>query len=132
MYVGLRLIAAAAGVHPLFVDVHDYANMPWATAVYLAVVTACSNFLTGLCLGRLGPHFSPVAPLTVFWDEAREVLVFIDGVFQPGGHAIDIKPGLREIELRRGADTTTVLRAVPSEGLYRLDLATGELLPYQP
>lgn len=78
IYVGLRLIAAAAGVHPLFVDVHDYANMPWATAVYLAVVTACSNFLTGLCLGRLGTHFSPVAPLAVFWSATVIIAPFRD------------------------------------------------------
>ncbi len=83
-------------------------------------------------VSRVRAELTPSAPLVVFWDEAREVLVFIDGILQPGGHAIDIKPGLREIELRRGANVTSVLRAVPSEGLFRLDLATGELQPYQP
>src|SRR5690606_27247921 len=83
-------------------------------------------------VSRVRAELTPAAPLLVFWDEAREVLVFVDGIFQPGGHAVDIKPGLRQFELRRGASTTTVLRALPSEGVFRLDLASGELVPYQP
>lgn len=83
-------------------------------------------------VSRVRAELTPSEPLVVFWDEAREVLVFVDGVFQPGGHAVGISPGLREFELRRGADVTTVLRAVPGEGVFRLDLTTGELQPYQP
>jgi hypothetical protein len=70
-----------------------------------------------------------VAGLVVFWEEAREMLVFIDGVFQPGGHAESISPGLHTFELRRGDQVVTYLRAVPDRGVYRLDLSSGELIP---
>lgn len=81
-------------------------------------------------VSRVRAELTPAAPLVVFWDEAREVLVFIDGVFQPGGSAIDLTPGLKEIELRRGTDITRYLRAVPANGVFRLDLQSGELAPY--
>ena len=82
-------------------------------------------------VSRLQLELQPVAPLVVFWDEAREMLVFVDGIFQPGGFAVDIAPGLRTFELRRGAETATYLRAVPDRGVYRLDLATGELIEFR-
>ena len=82
-------------------------------------------------VSRVRAELTPAAPLVVFWEEAREGLVFIDGALQPGGHAVDIRPGLREFELRRGGTTTTVLRAVPAAGLFRLDVVTGELQPYE-
>ncbi|HZJ08533.1 MAG TPA: PEGA domain-containing protein [Trueperaceae bacterium] len=82
-------------------------------------------------VSRVQTELTPVEPLVVFWEETREVLVFVDGVFQPGGHAVGIRPGLREFELRRGAARTKVLRAVPGEGVFRLDLTSGELVQYQ-
>ena len=82
-------------------------------------------------VSRVRAELSPESPLLVFWDEAREVLVFIDGVFQPGGSASDLSPGLREFELRRGDTVSKYLRAVPAAGVFRLDLQTGELTPYE-
>lgn len=79
-------------------------------------------------VSRLQLQLQPVAPLVVFWDEAREMLVFIDGIFQPGGHAQTISPGLHTFELRRGDQVFTYLRAVPDRGVYRLDLTNGELI----
>lgn len=81
-------------------------------------------------VSRQQVQLQPAAPLVVFWDESREMLVFVDGIFQPGGSAEGIAPGLRTFELRRGTETVTYLRAVPTTGVYRLDLATGELVEY--
>ena len=82
-------------------------------------------------VSRLQLELQPVAPLVVFWDEDREMLVFIDGIFQPGGFADGIAPGLRTFELRRGSDTVRYLRAVPDSGVFRLDLASGELVEFR-
>lgn len=79
-------------------------------------------------VSRLQLQLQPVAPLVVFWEESRELLVFIDGVFQPGGHAAEIAPGLHTFELRRGGETSRYLRAVPDRGVFRLDLSSGELI----
>lgn len=81
---------------------------------------------------RLETDLTPAVDPLLFWEERRELLVFIDGVLQPGAYAVDLKPGLRTIELVGGGATRSYLRAVPSSGVYRLDLTTGELLPYQP
>jgi hypothetical protein len=81
---------------------------------------------------RVEVTLKPVAPLVVFWDERREVIVYVDGRLQPGGHAAGIQPGLREFELVRGGETRRYLRAVPDAGVYRLDLNTGDLVPYEP
>lgn len=83
-------------------------------------------------VSRVAAELEPAMDPLVFWDERREVLVFIDGVFQPGAHAEDIQPGLRTFELRRGGDTRSYLRAVPTSGAYRLDLETGDLVPLRP
>jgi len=81
-------------------------------------------------VSRLQLQLQPLAPLVVFWLEAREMLVFIDGIFQPGGHAVNIAPGLHTFELRRGGETSKYLRAVPDRGVYRLDLTNGELVEF--
>lgn len=81
---------------------------------------------------RVEVTLKPVAPLVVFWDERREVIVYVDGRLQPGGHAAGIQPGLREFELVRGGETRRYLRAVPDAGVYWLDLNTGDLVPYEP
>jgi len=81
---------------------------------------------------RVEVTLKPVAPLVVFWDERREVIVYVDGRLKPGGHAAGIQPGLREFELVRGGETRRYLRAVPDAGVYRLDLNTGDLVPYEP
>lgn len=79
---------------------------------------------------RVTSSLTPASDLLVFWDEEREWHVYIDGVLQPTGHAIDLQPGLRSFELRRGNVVNTYLRAVPDNGAYRLDLETGELVPF--
>ncbi|HEX7001409.1 MAG TPA: PEGA domain-containing protein [Trueperaceae bacterium] len=81
---------------------------------------------------RVETTLTPAAPLVVFWDEQREVLVYVDGRLQPGGFAPGIEPGLREFELVRGTDVRRYLRAVPDTGAYRLDLLTGDLVPLEP
>lgn len=81
-------------------------------------------------VSRLQLELRPAAPLVVYWDESREYLVFIDGAFQPGGHAHDITPGLHTFELRRGTEVTRFLRAVPDAGTFRLDLHSGELVEF--
>lgn len=73
----------------------------------------------------LEPRIQPL----LYWPETREYLVYIDGVLQPGGYALDLQPGLATIELRRGSSTTKALRAIPSAGVYRLDLETAALIP---
>lgn len=77
---------------------------------------------------ELTPRTSPL----VYWDEERTVLVYIDGALQTGGYAADLKPGLRTFELRSGGETRTYLRAVPSSGVFRLDLRSGQLEPRTP
>lgn len=78
---------------------------------------------------RVREQLEPRSDPLLFWAETRTVLVYIDGVLQPGGYARTLEPGLRNIELRRGTDVVRVLRAIPSHGVYRLDLETGELIP---
>ncbi len=77
---------------------------------------------------RVETTLTPTSSLVVFWDEQREVLVYVDGSLQTGGYAPGIQPGLREFELVRGAEVRRYLRAVPDRGAFRLDLQTGELL----
>lgn len=77
---------------------------------------------------RVDVALEPLRELVVFWDEERSTLVRIDGVLQSGGWAVDIAPGLREIELIRPTERIVVLRAVPTTGIYRLDLANGDLV----
>ena len=81
---------------------------------------------------RLDTELTPAVDPLLFWDERREVLVFIDGVLQPGAYAVDLKPGLHTIELVGDGATRSYLRAVPSNGVYRLDLLNGELQPLLP
>jgi len=81
---------------------------------------------------RIEVTLTPVAPLVVFWDEQREVIVYVDGRLMPGGHAEGITPGLREFQLVRGGEVRRYLRAVPQTGVLRLDLGTGELVPFEP
>ncbi len=78
---------------------------------------------------RVEATLTPVAPLVVYWAEEREVIVYVDGRLQAGGHAVGIAPGLREFELVRGGEVRRYLRAVPDSGVHRLDLVTGELIP---
>jgi len=80
-------------------------------------------------VSRVDRELTPAADPLVFWDERREVLVYVDGVLQPGAFAEGIKPGLRSFELRGARDSRTYLRAVPEHGAFRLDLQTGELAP---
>jgi hypothetical protein len=83
-------------------------------------------------VSRVETTLVPAAEPLVFWDERREVLVFVDGVFQPGAYAENLQPGLRTFELRSGGERRSYLRAVPTDGAYRLDLETGELVPLHP
>ena len=69
-----------------------------------------------------------VDPL-LYWAETREYLIFIDGRLQTGGYAQGLEPGLVSIELRRGGESLRVLRAIPTTGTFRLDLATAQLIP---
>ncbi len=78
---------------------------------------------------RVTSNLTPALEPLVYWDEERQWLIFIDGILQPGGHAVGLQPGLRNFELRRGSEVYTYLKAVPENGAFRLDLETGELLP---
>lgn len=79
-------------------------------------------------VSRVERELNPAADPLVYWDERREVLIYIDGMIQPGAYAAGIKPGLRTFELRESRESRTYLRAVPEHGVYRLDLKTGELV----
>lgn len=76
---------------------------------------------------RVDATLTPRTDPLVYWDEDRTVLVFIDGVLQTGGFAKDVSPGLRRFELRGNGDAKTYLRAVPSHGVFRFDLQSGQL-----
>ncbi len=81
---------------------------------------------------RLEADLEPAVDPLVFWNEHREVLVYIDGELQPGAHAAQLTPGLHTFELVRGAETRRYLRAVPDRGAFQLDLESGELVPLAP
>lgn len=83
-------------------------------------------------VSRVERELTPGADPLVYWDERREVLIYLDGVLQPGAFAADIQPGLHSFELRGPHDSRTFLRAVPESGVYRLDLVTGELVRRAP
>ncbi len=83
-------------------------------------------------VSRVQTQLLPAVDPLVFWDERREVLIFVDGQFQPGGYAEGLQAGLRTFELRSGGQTRNYLRAVPATGAFRLDLDTGELTPLAP
>ena len=78
---------------------------------------------------RVREELVPGAEPLLFWPEDREYLVYIDGRLQTGGFAEGLQPGLATIELRRGDETLRVLRAIPAQGSYRLDLQTAALIP---
>lgn len=78
---------------------------------------------------RVDVTLTPVQDPLLFWDEERSTVVRIDGVLQTGGWAEDVAPGLRRIELIRPTERIDVLRALPADGAYRLDLSSGDLIP---
>jgi hypothetical protein len=79
---------------------------------------------------RVQERLTPIRDPLVFWDEERTYLVFIGGVLQPGGYAPEALPGLLDIDLRLAGDSRSFLRALPETGTFRLDLESGELVPY--
>jgi len=83
------------------------------------------NYLVTRLEATLTPAVSPL----VYWSERREVHVMIDGVTQHGSFAADLKPGLRTFELAGPQGVRSYLRAVPDQGVFELDLLTGELMP---
>ncbi len=83
-------------------------------------------------VSRVDRELTPASDPLVFWEERREVLIYVDGVLQPGAFARGIKPGLRSFELREARESRTYLRAVPEHGVYQLDLSTGDLVPVAP
>ncbi len=78
---------------------------------------------------RVDARLVPAEEPLLFWEEERGTLVRIDGRLQPGGHATDLRPGLRRIELIRSSGRIEVLRVVPDSGAYELDLTDGRLIP---
>lgn len=81
---------------------------------------------------RVDTALTPASDPLLFWPETRGTLVRIDGRLQPGGWAEALEPGLRRIELIAPDGRLEVLRAVPESGIFRLDLATGDLIPFEP
>lgn len=78
---------------------------------------------------RVRDVLAPLSEPLLFWPESREYLVYIDGVLQTGGYASDLRPGLVTIETMRSGVSVEVLRAIPSSGVYRLDLESAALVP---
>ena len=76
---------------------------------------------------RLVPNVDPL----LFWQEDRGTLVRIDGRLQPGGHATELRSGLRRIELIRSSGRIEVLRVIPDSGAFELDLNDGSLIPLE-
>lgn len=81
---------------------------------------------------RVAVSLRPVSDPLVYWAEARTDLVFVDGVLQKGGHAEGLTPGLHTFELRGPDGDRSYMRAVPSHGVFELDLTSGELVPRSP
>lgn len=77
---------------------------------------------------RLEVDLEPVGEPLVVWPTDRFVRVLIDGELQEAGYAV-LAPGLRTIEVLQGGLVQRWWRAVPEAGVFRLDLATGQLLP---
>ena len=80
---------------------------------------------------RVDINLEPVRTPLVFWREAREYLVFVDGVLQPGGFAANLEPGRSSFEIRRSGEVRSYRWMVPKDAVLELDLQTGELLPLQ-
>jgi hypothetical protein len=81
---------------------------------------------------RVAVSLKPAVDPLVFWPENRSDLVYIDGTLQPGAYAEALRPGLHTFELKGPKGDRSFLRAVPSHGAFRLDLASGELIPFTP
>lgn len=80
---------------------------------------------------RVDAHLVPLASTVIVWPPDVTGAVVIDGVLRRDGHA-EVEVGLVAIELARGGATQRVLRAVPSAGVYVLDLDTLDLQPLGP
>lgn len=76
---------------------------------------------------RLEAKMTPAVDPLVYWDEAREHVILVDGVLQAGGYAEGLTPGRHTFELSRLSDSKSYVLDVPESGVYRLDLTTGQL-----
>ena len=77
---------------------------------------------------RVDAVLAPRAPTMLVWSRDAGGLVVIDRVLRRDGYA-EVPVGLVEIERVRAGSTQRVLRAVPDEGLYWLDLESLEVTP---
>lgn len=78
---------------------------------------------------RVDATLDPSREPLVYWPEERETIVRVDGELQTGGFAEDLEPGARRFQIRTLRETRTIELTVPEQGVFRLDLETGELVP---
>ncbi len=77
---------------------------------------------------RVDERLEPIGEPMIFWPLDAPVRVLVDSILTGGGFAV-VEPGLHTIEVLRGGQVYSWLRAVPELGVFRLDLETGELIP---
>jgi hypothetical protein len=85
------------------------------------------NYRTSRVEMQLEPALEPL----LFWDVNRQYTVMIDGVLQPGAFARNARPGLVEVEVRRGRERRSYRVVLPAQGIFELDLHTGEVSPLE-
>lgn len=78
-------------------------------------------------VSRLDLKLEPAQQPLLYWPIEREYLVLIDGIIQPQGYAPAARPGLIEVEVRRGRERHVHQVVLPARGAFELDLETGEL-----
>ncbi|MEX2536523.1 MAG: PEGA domain-containing protein [Trueperaceae bacterium] len=82
-------------------------------------------------VSRLDLQLEPAQEPLLYWEVDREFLVLIEGVIQPGGYARSARPGLLEVEVRRGRERQLHQVVLPARGAFELDLETGQVQPLE-
>lgn len=78
-------------------------------------------------VSRLDLKLEPAQEPLLYWPLGHEYLVLIDGIIQPQGFAPGVRPGLIEVEVRRGRERYLHQVVLPTNGAFELDLVTGEV-----
>jgi hypothetical protein len=78
---------------------------------------------------RVDLELEPTQDPLLFWDVDRQHAVIIDGILQPAAYSTTARPGLIEVEIRRGRESRSYRLVLPAHGAFELQLETGELIP---
>lgn len=80
----------------------------------------------GFRVTRVEAELEPLGQPMIVWSMAERARVLVDAELHDEGYAL-VGAGLRTIEVLQAGEVRRWLRALPEEGVFELDLRTGEL-----